>query len=222
MEKRVRGASEDFERKLIYFPIIHTHDDLGAFRESVRRATLRKIGIEGLKRKVKAIDLICTAIENVIDEFSLSYEMVRLYQDGLPVCGKEKEIVHELAESGSRNHRLLIRLMERGATLMGTESLELLLREYELLKHSHDSEDIIKNDRNRSPSRIATRSSIAVPEERSESLLKMRDQYIARRINSTLLKSETGILFLGMLHSVEEMLDGDIQVLYPIFKPLFH
>jgi hypothetical protein len=47
-------------------------------------------------------------------------------------------------------------------------------------------------------------------------LLKRRDQYIARRINDTLLAGETGLIFLGMLHSVRSWLDKDIRVVYPI------
>jgi DNA-binding response OmpR family regulator len=40
----------------------------------------------------------------------------------LPVCGRDLEIVAELAKAGSRNHPLLLRLKGRGALLMGTES----------------------------------------------------------------------------------------------------
>lgn len=64
----------------------------------------------------------------------LPYPRVRLYQDGLPVCGREVEITTDLARAGSRNHQLLLRVMERDATLMGTESAELLVRDYRLIK----------------------------------------------------------------------------------------
>ncbi len=45
-----------------------------------------------------------------------------------------REIVSELSASGSRNHRLLMHLMDKGAMIMGTESPELLMEEYELAK----------------------------------------------------------------------------------------
>ena len=51
-----------------------------------------------------------------------------------PFAGGKLEIVKELAKAGSRNHRLLLRLQERGAILMGTESADLLVREYKLVK----------------------------------------------------------------------------------------
>ena len=52
-------------------------------------------------------------------------------------------------------------------------------------------------------------------------MLKKRDRYIAGRINSTLGKGETGILFLGMLHSLKDLLDRDIHVICPVRRILF-
>ena len=57
---------------------------------------------------------------------------MRVYQDGLAVCGHEQKIVSELAGAGNRNHALLLKLQAQGATLMGTESPELLVEEYQL------------------------------------------------------------------------------------------
>jgi hypothetical protein len=56
----------------------------------------------------------------------------------------------------------------------------------------------------------------------SDRLLKERDRHIAQRINTTLGAGETGILFLGMLHNLEGLLDQDIRVIYPISKPISH
>src|SRR5262249_55932565 len=57
----------------------------------------------------------------------------RLYQDGLPACGLEEKIVRDLAMQGVPNYRILLKLMERGATLEGTEDPDLLRTEYELI-----------------------------------------------------------------------------------------
>ena len=121
---------------MIYFPIIHTQADMGVLREAVDRATLEKVGRAGWSRKMAAIDKIWTEIEDAIDGLGLSFDRVRLYQDGLPVCGREVEIVRELAQAGSRNHQLLLRLMEKGASLMGTESGDLLVQEYQSARQS--------------------------------------------------------------------------------------
>jgi len=196
---------EVFTRNLIYFPIIHSQVDMGAFSESVRRATLRKLGKKAWKRRVNLIDKMWASMEKVIDGLALRYEKVRLYQDGLPVCGREAEIVAYLAKAGSCNHRLLLRLMERGATIMGSESPDLLIEEYELDKQILAAGDTLET------AKIETHQ-----KKLSDSLLKRRDQFIADRINSTLRFGETGILFLGMLHSLESWLAKDVRLIYPI------
>jgi len=202
------NESRSFERTLIYIPIVHTEADMGNLSESVRQAAIRKLGLMGWKRKVNLIDKIWTTIEKTVEELNLPYEKVFLYQDGLPVCGRETEIVMELARSGSRNHQLLLRLTSRGARAIGTESLELLMEEYELAKQS------IASGEGPEPVGMKVRRKAL-----SDSLLKRRDRFIADRINSTLGNGKTGIIFLGMLHGVEDLLDKDIRVLYPVNPP---
>jgi len=193
-------------RTLIYFPIVHTQADMGALQESVAQATLEKAGRAGLARKTAAIDKIWTEIEAAIDALALSFDRVRLYQDGLPVCGREAEIVTELAQAGSRNHQLLLRLMAQGAVLMGTESGDLLVQEYQLARQSLTTR----------PPRAA---GVAAPRRAlSEALLQRRDQFMAQRIHETLKSGETGILFLGMLHSLERYLNPDVKVIYPLHR----
>jgi hypothetical protein len=193
-----------FSRTLIYFPIVHTQADMGKLKESVALATLEKAGRAGLARKTAAIEQIWTEIEAAIDALALSLERVRLYQDGLPVCGREAEIVAELAQAGSRNHQLLVRLMARGAVLMGTESGDLLVQEYQLAKQSLTMR----------PPRAA--GVAAARRALSEALLQRRDQFMAQRLNDTLKDGETGILFLGRLHSLERYLQPDVKVIYPL------
>jgi hypothetical protein len=199
-----QGCAAGPSRTLIYFPIVHTQTDMGALQESVARATLEKVGRAGLARKNAAIDRIWTEIEAAIDALDLSFDRVRLYQDGLPVCGREVEIVTELAQAGSRNHQLLLRLMAQGAVLMGTESGGLLVQEYQLAKKTLTAR----------PPRSA--GVAARHRALSETLLQRRDQFIAQRLNETLKNGETGILFLGMLHSLERRLQPDVSVIYPL------
>jgi hypothetical protein len=198
------GSPTSFSRTLIYLPIVHTPDDMGALKESVAQATLKKIGRAGLARKAAAIEQIWTEIEAAIAALPLSFDRVRLYQDGLPVCGREVEIVTELAQAGSRNHQLLLRLMARGAVLMGTESGELLVQEYQLARQSLAAG---------SPRAAGVAAALRAS---SDPLLQRRDQFIAQRINDTLTDGETGILFLGMLHALERYLNPDVKVIYPL------
>jgi DNA repair exonuclease SbcCD ATPase subunit len=198
-------ASEVAPRNLVYVPIIHTQADMGAFRDTVQRLKTRRLGRKGLERNLNLIDRLWTEIEKTIDQLPLSYEKVRLYQDGLPVCGREVEIVSDLARAGTRNHQLLLRLKERGATIMGTESSELLVEEYELIKGLLASRESVR-----------TRNTAALQKGLSDSLLKRRDMYIAHRIDETLRANETGILFIGMLHRLTQWLAKDVRVTYPL------
>lgn len=197
----------DTSRRLIYLPIIHTQADMGALRDAVVKASLQKMGRVGLDRHLAVIDKVWTEIEACLDGLDLPFDRVRLYQDGLPVCDREVEIVTELARAGSRNHQLLLRLMERGARLTGTESGELLVQEYKLARQS------LTTRPPRAAGVAAQRRAV------SDSLLQRRDQFMAQRINDTLKPGETGILFLGMLHSLERYLSEDIRLIYPLHRP---
>ncbi|MBN2140876.1 MAG: hypothetical protein JW718_07700 [Desulfovibrionaceae bacterium] len=198
-------------RTLIYLPIVHTLADMGGLGETVLQKTLQKLGRKRYSRKSEAIDAMWGEIERVVGALPLAWDKVRLYQDGLPVCGRETDIVTDLAQAGSRNHQLLLRLMHKGAALMGTESADLLVQEYQLVRQSLAAEG---------PARLAGEPHSSKSVVGSAALLERRDQYIARRINETIGPGETGILFLGMLHSLAALLDKDIGVEFPLHRPL--
>lgn len=191
-------------RKLIYLPIVHNLADMGDLRDSVKEASVRKIGRQSWKRKQGLIEKLWDDIESALGGLAVEMDKVRIYQDGLPVSGKEADIVRELADSGSRNHQLLLQLIEKGAKLMGTESPELLLEEYEMAKRG-----------------LSVRQARLKGREKSGSatLLQRRDKFVAERINDTLKEGEVGIVFLGMLHAPEQWLAEDIRVSYPIGRP---
>jgi hypothetical protein len=54
-----------------------------------------------------------------------------------------------------------------------------------------------------------------------QELLDIRDEYIAQRIDQTLLDNEMGILFLGFMHNIETKLPSDILLIQPLGKPTF-
>ncbi|QXP83345.1 hypothetical protein [Methylococcus sp. Mc7] len=145
----------------------------------------------------------------MIESLHLDYPSCRLYQDGLPVCGHELLIVRDLANSGSHNHQLLLTLYERGAMLMGTESPDLLIEEYQIVTHYLAHNKTTK-----------TTTNFTEMEARSAELLKRRDGFIADRIAATLRPGESGLLFLGLLHSLEGKLPSDIRVICPIVSPV--
>lgn len=170
---------------------------MGSLIEKVKQEYIRRYGAQKWEEHLKAIKGIWTEIRRTVESLNLHYKSVRLYQDGLPECGREPDIVKEVADRGSPNHQLLVDLMELGATVMGTEDPRLLVEEYRLHKESDPS----------SPHYDAKQL-----QEQSNSLLAQRDRHIAERINTTLLSGESGLLFLGMAHSVEPLLNEDIEV----------
>lgn len=196
------------DRTLIYVPIVHTPADMGGLAESVRRLRVRKLGRQVWSRSVDVIEQLWADIRTRVEGWALPWEHVRLYQDGLPVCGREDEIVRDLAKAGSPNHQLLLSLMSKDATLMGTESGELIVEEYRLAREILAAKD---------PEEAARIE--AQHKARRRSLIVRRDRFIARRINESLRAGEIGLLFLGLLHSIEPHLAKDIRVTYPIYKP---
>ena len=192
-------------RKLVYLPIIHTAADMGTLGAPIRGKKLSTMGRQGLKLNGAVVDKIWEELERVVSNLPVPPGTVRVYQDGLPVCGHEQEIITELAGAGHRNHRLLLKLQVRGAMLMGTESPELLVEEYQLATASFRSGS-------------AARTELRQKQLR-DMLLEKRDRYIGDRINRTLGAGESGILFMGMLHQVTRYLDPDIEVIYPLGPP---
>jgi len=193
------------KRVLLCIPIVHTPADMGALNEPIQRLKVKKLGKKIWERNLELVNNFWTEIERAAENLAVPYERVRLYQDGLPVCGREAEIVADLAKAGSRNHQLLLKLQQKGAVLMGTESAELLVEEYQLVRQIF-AEEMSKG----SAPRAARGKTL------QDSLLKRRDQFIGRRISETLLAGETGMLFIGMLHSVEPWLDQDIEAVRPV------
>jgi hypothetical protein len=178
-------------RILIVIPIIHTQQDMGELLELTRQTYVARYGQEKWAEHIKAIDQVWSGIRQMIEALTLPFASLRIYQDGLPLCGNEADIVRDVADRGSPNHQILLELMAQGAQLMGTEDPNLLLQEYHL--HKNTLADANKTD-----------------ECQSKILLSARDQFIAERINSTLMTGEVGLLFLGMAHQVEPLLNTDI------------
>jgi len=184
-------------RLLHLIPIIHDTSDMGSVGEALARAELDPEMREAALRKRAAVARFWDRVETRVRELPMLDEdagPLLVYQDGLPVCGREAQIVAETAGKGSRNFSMLQSLMKSGATVMGTEDPELLMKEYELAREAAAG----RND----PRRAAA----------FRRLLEMRDRYIAERINETLPQQRTGVLFLGALHHAEPFLASDIRV----------
>jgi hypothetical protein len=181
-------------RRLIYVPIIHGPEDLGSRLEDVRKAYLARFGLRAWQQHLKSVEQFWEEVHHGVRRLSQGPSKLRIYQDGLPVCGRELELAQQLAANGSRNHRLIVELVEQGALLTGTEDPELLKREQER------SQDAVGLSQPASACRYDT-------------LMEQRDRYIAARIDATLqAEGEVGLLFMGALHRVAGYLPKEIEV----------
>jgi hypothetical protein len=176
--------------RLIYVPVMHSSAEMGSAASAYQAAFVARFGERKWQERCAEFDAIWAAIAAAIDALGLNSATLKLYQDSLPVCGKEIALTRDLAALGSHNHRLLATLVDKGATLIGTESPELLLEEYRLLQSAE-----------RAPDEAAA-------------LLHKRDQFIAERIDATLGEGETGLLFMGALHQAARLLPSRIRVEY--------
>lgn len=180
---------------------------MGTLAGSMREAYVKKFGEKKWKGHLQVINEMWEAIRKQVRELRLPYQRVKVYQDGLPICGKEREIIMDLAKQGSPNHLLVQWMMNRGATLVGTEDPRLLLGEYNFIKKITQAKTHREHER-----------FVHAYEKASTALLRKRDEKIRDQIVATLKAGETGVLFIGLLHRVDELLPGDIQASYLIHR----
>ncbi|MBI3084380.1 MAG: hypothetical protein HYY88_01385 [candidate division NC10 bacterium] len=186
---------------MIYVPIVHTAADMGSQAEALEREHVRRHGRGEWARTRRLIDEVWEGLRTRLLALNLDYRRVRIYQDGLPVCGRELDIVREVAQGGSRNYALILELLSRGAVVEGTESPGLLREEYERIR-----------------SAIPAGQAREEHAREGERILRQRDEFIGRRIDETLKEGEVGILFIGLMHRVDRFLAPDIEVQYLIHR----
>ena len=194
-------------KRLIYVPVIHTEADMGSVAEPLKKEYIQRYGLKKWQEHTNAIHSMWQGIRQKIFTLELDYQNTKVYQDGLPVCNKELAIATDLAEAGNENYKIISELLQRGAKLLGTEDPTLLLEEYNYVK------DVAKIDNLEEKEKV-----IKEYEKKARDILERRDQFIADRITKTLKDGETGILFMGMKHRVDEKLPGEIKVSYLIYR----
>ena len=212
-------------RKLLVIPIVHNAADLGRLEhrlEQIKRATMPRERIEASRKQVARF---WEELRVAIESWQLDFSKVLVFQDALPLApathvGLEIKIVKELAAVGSANHQLLEWLHEHGASILGTESPELLVAEYSLVRKQLGLADNLSLDQE-TPSTKTTAEAAEAADIAAQlaDLLNRRDQFIAARIDTTLEQDQTGIILIGMLHRVEKWLPDDIEVDFPIGQP---
>jgi hypothetical protein len=194
-------------KRLIYVPVIHTEADMGSVAEPLKKEYIQRYGLKKWQEHINAINSMWQGIRQKIFTLGLEYKRTKVYQDGLPVCNKELAIASDLAQAGNENYKIILELLQRGAKLLGTEDPELLLEEYNYIKDVAQIDNLEEKEK-----------AIKEYDKKARDILEKRDQYMADRITKTLKDGETGILFIGMRHRVDEKLRQEIEVSYLIYR----
>jgi hypothetical protein len=185
-------------RALILLQIIHSPTDLGTLSSAAEDSRNEAQTLQYLD----AAEQFWTVVESVIEGMNLNYQQLKIYQDSLPICNVIDRIVADVAASGSKNYALLKTLQEKGATLMGTESPELLEQEKAFMT------DMLQSNKRSNESA-----------RKAKDLLDQRDSFIGQRINESLADEEMGLIFVGLMHNIEPHLSEDIVVIKPLGEP---
>lgn len=194
-------------RRLIYIPIIHSEADMGSMAEPLKQQYIQQFGLDRWREHVATVEDMWRGIRDKILALDLDYRKLKIYQDGLPLCGKELEIMEDVARLGSHNYNIVRELVKMGAELIGTEEARLLVEEYNFVK---DLTAIADADQRR----LAVKKA----RKRRDELLIERDKFVSRRIAETLKEGEAGILFSGIEHEIDKYLAKDIKVEYIIYR----
>lgn len=185
-------------RKLFYIPIVHNQADLGSMASKLSIEGETKYGSKLWENHLIEVEKSWNKIE--IELLKLE-DKIQIYQDGLPVIGDiGLKIIKDVAEKGSKNYKIIEKLLNKGAKLEIAEDKELLFKEFHLISdiaNAKSNEELIK-------------TSILYKNE-TILLLNDRDKFIANRINTTLIG--TGVAFFGLAHSIIDKLDNDIKII---------
>jgi len=180
---------------------------MGTVAEPHKKEFTDQFGVCVWNEHIKAVDEMWEGIRGRLCKLDVDHSRMRIYQDGLPLCGREMDIVRDVAAQGSQNHRIVLSLVERGASLEGTEDVQLLLKEYQYIQAVNN--ELEPAEKQKKAKSLSTKK---------KWLLRQRDRFIAQRIDETLKEGETGVLFAGMAHQIDKYLPKDINVSYLIFR----
>lgn len=185
-------------RKLIYVPILHSGADMGSVAPGIDARGEAMIGTEGWEKHKETISKFWDSIEEYFK--SLNVKGFQIYQDGLLADGElGMRVVNGAAAKGSKNYQIIKKLVSKGAKIVKTEDMKILIKEIDLIKKITNSDSKLKKLVGALQYKLL-----------KNKLLRERDKFIAARINKTLVK--TGIIFIGAYHNVIPLLDKDIEV----------
>lgn len=191
---------------LHYVPIIHSIEDCGSLGSAIQRAFSEKKRRVAFDEFQKEIHRYWQIAEKRINEAIPDARGLVVYQDSLPVGDREKVFAFFGYMRGdhpeSPNFRLVKNLLDRGAVLEGTEDMNLVMAQLKICQCAAEA--------------LSCDEQAKILAANKE-ILRLRDKFIAERIQDTLSESGKGILFIGRDHDVVaelERLPKKITIIY--------
>mgnify|MGYP001571292999 CR=1 FL=1 len=182
-------------RHLIVIPLVHSRADFGSLGNRIPLDT----EIEGLKTQY------WNKVSDFVQSLPMDFSELRVYQDGLPNTSEE-DISLILSKAQTPNYDVVRQLKDRGAHIIGTEDVNLLVKEYNLFQATQNPS--IKDEDEYAEARLKYVNEAPV-------LSKQRISYIAQRIRDTLPEGGTGLLFIGLAHEIKNLLEKEMGVVEP-------
>jgi hypothetical protein len=190
-------------RTLIYVPIIHSSADMGSLGKELKHKSVEGSTGNKWQKHSETVNGYWDVIESYFENINIGIKGVKIYQDGMFVDGEMAlKIINEGIKSGSKNSKIISKLIDRGAILIQTEDFGMVKDEYDgfqsILKSKNKITKLFRLFRYKILKTI---------------FLTRRDKFISARIAETLEQSETGILFIGAYHNIIKRLPKDIKVI---------
>lgn len=169
----------------------------------LKRKSIAGLGEENWQNHSDTVNGYWEAIESYFENIDIYIPGTKIYQDGMFVDGEMAlKFLSEGIKSGSKNSKIVSKLIDRGAVLMKTEDFKMVKDEYDGLQNVIKSKNTLKKIF------LLIRYKALKPV-----FLKRRDRFIAATIDKTLEQNETGILFIGAYHNIMKRLPEDITVI---------
>jgi len=190
-------------RTLIYIPVLHSVADMGPMAAEHNRIGIAEFGNEFWEIHIATISKYWESIDNYCETLKIGERGLKLYQDGMVTDGElALRIIDDNVKMGSRNFKIISKLVNGGAEIIKTEDLNLVNKELEMMNSIPASNlfllQVLK---------------ILVLRWKRLNLLKKRDYFIASRIADTLQQEETGLIFLGAYHNILRKLPKDLNII---------
>jgi len=177
------------KRKLIYIPVIHSGSDMGSIADGINKKGTSELGREAWQAHIKTVEQYWDLIADYCERPELDKGALKIYQDSMVTDGEiASKIIEDNLKMGSRNYRIISKLISKGAEIVKTEDFSLVKKEQKLFK-------------------------LLIIKYKRKTLMKKRDAFITASIDETLLPGETGLLFLGAYHNILNKLPADIEVI---------